>query len=140
MIGKKQIQTIHTLLPAVYKQDKELKANLIYQFTEDNTKTSTKDLTEQQADELIWFLKTGKRMDMSSYALFDNNNQQHLYMLSLCHQIGWVDFNDKLNRMVADLNTLGTWLQKYGYLHKALKQYTNKELPKLVSQFENFVK
>lgn len=52
-ITTKQIRQIHTLLPAHIKGNPEAKEDLIYQFTQDENKLSTKDLTYQQANDLI---------------------------------------------------------------------------------------
>lgn len=135
-----QIKKIHAILPDVYRNNKELKQQLVYQFTEDADKTSTKDLTYYQAEELIHFLQTGKTKDYGYYANFDTENKQHMYLFSLCHQIGWETFNEKSNKMVVDTSALGTWLYKYGFKHKPLKEYSFSELPTLITQFENLAK
>lgn len=139
-VTAEQIKHIHAILPERYKKDKELKQSLVYQFTEDPEKISTKDLNYYQAEELIYFLKTGKVKDQSYYANFNVKNKQHMYILSLCHQIGWEVYSDVYRKLVVDLSALGGWLYKYGYLHKALMEYTESELPKLVTQFENMAK
>jgi len=140
MITVEQIRTIHTILPPQIKADSEAKADLISQFTGQEDKTSTRDLTYTQAEELITFLKTGKRPTRAHYAAFDQGNRQHKYILSICYQLGWVSYSDTLRRMLPDLEALGAWLHKYGYLHKALKQYTAAELPRLITQLEGVVK
>ncbi len=139
-ITPEQIKRIHTILPEVYRKDPDLKGELVFQFTEDPDKTSTKDMSFYQAQDMIHFLSTGKSKDYSRYGRFKVTNKQHNYILSMCHQIGWVSFNDHLSRLVPDLSILGAWLHKYGYLHKPLMEYTETELPKLVTQFENMVK
>lgn len=138
-ITLQQIKTIHTILPYSVKNNPEAKADLVSQFTEDESKTSTKDLSKHQAEELIYFLKTGKARDWGYYAVFDVKNQQHKYLLSLCHQLGWVVYSEHYQRLVVDLKRLGSWLQKYGYLHKPLKEYNCHQLPKLITQFGNMV-
>ncbi|MFN8238614.1 MAG: hypothetical protein U0T77_10640 [Chitinophagales bacterium] len=135
-----QIKKIHTILPAAYRRNPELKQSLVYQFTENHDKLSTKDLSFYQAEELIHFLETGKTKDYSYFAHFDYTNKQHMYMFSLCHQIGWEVFSESKNKLVVDIAALGSWLYKYGYKHKPLREYTYSELPKLITQFENLVK
>lgn len=139
-ITTEQIKKIHAILPAKIKASTEAKAELVSKFTEDETKTSTKDLSKWQAEELIHFLKTGKVKDYAYYANFDVKNKQHKYILSLCHQINWVVFSVNYQRLVPDLKRLGAWLHKYGYLHKPLMEYCAHDLPKLVTQFERLVK
>lgn len=139
-ITNSQIIRIHTLLPDDIKEDKDAKADLIFQYTQDAEKTSTKDLTYEQAVHLIEFLQNGDQyVPFSYYAQFDNANKQHKYILSLCHQIGWTIYHQKLRKHVADLQKLGAWMKAHGLLHKPLKTYTSDELPKLVAQFEKMV-
>lgn len=140
MITTEQIRHIHTILPAQIKGDPEAKADLISQFTGQADKTSTRDLSATQAEELIYFLKTGKRPSRAHYAAFDASNKQHMYILSICHQLGWVSYNAAQGRMLPDLEALGSWLHKYGYLHKTLKEYTTAELPALITQVERMMK
>jgi hypothetical protein len=130
-----QIKAIHTLMPLHIREDKALKESFIASFTGDYHRSSTRQLTYFEAEEIIYFLKTGNRSTWAHYAIFDKHNKQHLYLLSLAHQKGWTQYSDKLHKMVADLESLGSWLRKYGYLHKPLKQYTAGELPKLITQF-----
>lgn len=132
-----QIRAIHTLLPIEIKQDVAAKKDVIFQFTNDYNRTSTNDLTFHEAQALINKLKGD---DYSFYAKFDSNIKQHLTLLSMCYNLNWVRFDDHLNRNVANLTMLGSWLEKYGYLHKPLQDYTDLELPKLVAQFSRVVK
>lgn len=134
-----QIKKIHTILPPIYRNNKEMKQSLVFQFTEDPEALSTKDLSFYQAEELIHFLETGKTKDYSHYAGFDIANKQHMFIFSLCHQIGWETYSEKKMKLVVDMAALGSWLYKYGYLHKPLRDYNYEELPKLVTQFNNMV-
>jgi len=137
MINAIQIKKIHASLPAAIKNDKELKEDLICQFTGDYNKCSTKDLTQEQANALIKFLaKDSGAAVVDDWAKFDYKNKKHKYILSLCHQIGWVVYNSNLQKNTADLATFGNWLRKYGYKHKPLMQYNEVELSILVSQIE----
>lgn len=137
-ITKHQIKYIHQILPDHIKADKEEKAAFIAQFTGSVEKASTKDLSYYQANDLISALK-GEKVIYNRYAFFDKKNKQHLYILSLCQQIGWVLYSEKQKRPIADLNKLGKWLADRGYLHKPLKEYNAKELPKLVYQLEQIL-
>lgn len=51
-------------------------------------------------------------------------------ILSMAHELGW-KFRGKV-----DLRRVNGWCEKYGYLGKPLKAYTESELPALVTQFE----
>ncbi|MCB9245955.1 MAG: hypothetical protein H6606_05945 [Flavobacteriales bacterium] len=138
-ITTEQIKVIHGRMPDHVKHDRELKQMMVSQFTGNPEMSSTRDLTYSQANELIKHLG-GRPIDMRTWAIFDPGNQQHKYILSLCYQLGWIEYNEKSGRNVPDLNRLGAWLKKYGYLHKRLKAYTAVELPKLVTQFEMLLK
>jgi hypothetical protein len=48
--------------------------------------------------------------------------------------LGWEDDNGKI-----DYGHFNAWLEKYGYLHKSLMEYTELELPELVTQLENML-
>ena len=134
MITTKQIKIIHTILPVEIKDDTEAKAQLISQFTGSEQKRSTKDLTSIQATELIQFLSTHNMPCMARYAYFDKTNKQHRYLLSMSIQLGW----SKLHRgkVIADLERLGSWIYKVGYLHIPLLEYKPEDLSRLVYQFE----
>jgi hypothetical protein len=139
VILKEQIIKIHALLPKHVKYDKDLKADFIASFTGSADKTSTKDLTFEQANQVITYLGGSAVVpaSMASYAKFDNSIKTHRTLLSVCFDLGWVEFNQNLKRNVADLHKLGSWLKSTGYLHKPLMEYTTAELPKLVNQFQN---
>ena len=141
-ITKAQIIKIHTLLPNQIKQDKDEKKEWVKLFTKDE-RSSVKQLSFKEANNALeWLGATPqvKRVPSNYYAQFDKKNSQHLYLLSLCHQIGWVQYHEGLAKNVPDLKALGSWIHKHGYLHKSLKLYTPQELPKLIKQFENMVK
>lgn len=55
-------------------------------------------------------------------------------ILSICHEMKWT-VNQKL-----DWKHINEFLLKSGYLHKQLNDYTEQELPKLVTQFEQLLK
>lgn len=100
--------------------------------------TSIKDLNRLQADELIYFFNTGKSMDHSSWAMFDRNNSQHKTVLSLCHQLGWVQEN---NPQFVDLQRLGGWLKSdRSPVKSPLKDMSKAELSKIIFALQNILK
>jgi len=109
-ITNQQIKIIHTLLPDVYKKDKEQKQELIYQFTNDYDKTSTKNLTFTQANDMI-IRFGGKAVGYDHWGLFDVKNGSHRKVLSLCQEIGWTIYNDNQKRNVADIYRLSEFLK-----------------------------
>lgn len=52
-------------------------------------------------------------------------------ILSLAHEQGWKLYGGKIN-----MERVNSWAIKYGYKHKPFNDYTEVELPALVTQFE----
>ncbi len=106
---KQQRSYIYKL--ASYNED--LKEELVQWATDDNSKISTHDLTFEQANTII--KKMGGhplRIDSSNWGRFDKSNPQHKKILSLCQQYGWQKTNSKTGYTIADVDRLGSWLQK----------------------------
>ncbi len=137
MITKQQTKIVHSLLPTRIKNDREAKAELIAQFTEDFKKTSTKDLTWLQANELIMSLG-GTPIPMNrAYMRFDAKNSKHKAILSLCHQYGWEVYQK--GRYIADMHRLAEWLNDKSPVQKPLTEMTPQELSKVIKAMENMV-
>ena len=99
---------------------------------------SVKDLNRLQADELIYFFNTGKSIDHSSWAMFDRNNSQHKTVLSLCHQLGWVQ---EEKPQFVDLHRLGGWLKSdRSPVKSPLKDMGKQELSKIIFALQNILK
>lgn len=99
---------------------------------------SVKDLSSLHADELIYFFNTGKSIDHSSWAFFDKRNSQHKTVLSLCHQLGWVQ-EDKPE--FVDLHRLGGFLKSDRCPVKIpLKEMTPAQCSKLIYVLQNITK
>lgn len=100
--------------------------------------TSIKDLNKMQADELIYFFNTGKSIDHSIWALFDRNNTQHKTILSLCHQLGWVQ---EEKPQFVDLHRLGGWLKSdRSPVKMPLKEMEKPQLSKIIFALQNMLK
>jgi len=135
-ILKSQIQRIHALLPAVIKNDKEQKAQLVQQYTGDWSKTSTKDLTIEQANQIIVRFG-GQPIQYENWALFDATNGAHRNILSLCMQLRWQVYNADKQAYYADLYRLSEWLKsKKSPVKKPLKQMVKLELSKIIYALE----
>ena len=132
---KTQIQRIHALLakkhPAILKSS-DLKADFIQGFTEDE-RTSTKDLTYSEADEVIYFLAKGEVKTYAHYAAFEMTDKQHMKVLSLAKQCGWVVYSEKYGRNLADLDRLGRWIATKSKYKKPLKRLKSGEVSKLIA-------
>lgn len=138
-ITNDQVKRIHVLLPEGIKRDKEQKANLMQQFTKDYRKTSTKDLTFIQANQLIKRLG-GKPLQYDNYAYIDFKNKQHRYIYSLLMQHGWTVYSQEHTKSIADLQRLSDWLKSHrSPVKKKLKDMTPKELSKIITALEQMM-
>lgn len=124
----RQSQILHAMLKARGLMDD--KAEIVSGCTDGRT-TSTAELTVKEAADMIIFLAND---NMVAYARYDFNNKAHRKILSLCHELRWETPAGKV-----DLNRLGFWLAKYGKFHKPLNEYTQQELPQLITQMEQIL-
>jgi hypothetical protein len=108
--------------------DPDHKKDLVEQVSQGRVSSSA-DLTIAECHRLIVHLQ--KIADESDQGLVRMRRK----IMSICHEIGWTTAEGKV-----DYRRLNGWLLKYGYLHKNLNTYTAKELPQLVTQFENLAK
>jgi hypothetical protein len=120
-----QNRILHSLLNAtkmiVQKED------LVYSFTGGRSTTS-KELTYQEAGALITHLKT-----------LDAAHKMRRKIISMAHEMGWqvrVSSPNGGSRMGADMDAVNAWCKKYSFGKKPLNEYTTRELPRLVTQFE----
>lgn len=109
------------------KIDKETKEDLVYTFTQGRSASSS-DMSVDECQSLIGYLEYTKPRKT------DKANKQRKKILSICHEMDW-----RVNEKV-DFKRLEDYLLKYGYLHKPLNDYTEDELPTLVTQFQNLLK
>ena len=123
---------LHTILGKL-GIEKEEKEDLVYQITNGRF-NSTKALTFLECDALIKGLQAKIPKEVLDYARTDKSDKMRKKIFSICHEIRWT-INGKV-----DTKKLNEYLLKYGYLHKPLKDYEDKELPILITQFENLLK
>lgn len=107
--------------------DKEAKQDMVYQFT-NKRETSTAKMNVVECQNMINHLAQLKKQAV------DKKDRMRKKILSICHEMQWT-----LNGQI-DWKRLNEFLNKSGYLHKPLNDYTLAELPKLVTQFENLLK
>ena len=88
-INKNQIQIIQTICSGKFSnRDERLEFFSEFLFREIN---SVKDLTRNEADDVITYFQTGRVADNTSYALFDKSNARHMKILSLAKELDWID-------------------------------------------------
>lgn len=136
MITAAQLKQIQTLLNKRFT-DRQERLDFLSDFFGMEIK-STKELTEQQAFQLIRFLKEGKTIDNAFFARFDPKNPQHRTILSRCHELSWVQ---EENPNFVDLNRLGGFLiSKYSPVKKPLLDMSHREASKIIEALENIIK
>lgn len=130
---KKQMQVIQINI-----KDKEAKEEMVKSFTGDPTKTSLKDLTFDQANQI---LKNMGYHPFKQEKKFDDKNPKHRIIMSLLHEIGW-KFTS-YGKQYADLDRLGKWLmtdKRSPVKKQNLMQMDNKELEKVIAALTGIFK
>lgn len=125
-ISPQQIKLIHTLMSS---HDKANKATIAESYSAGRT-SHISELADHEARALIEDLK--KRQDP------DPGDKMRKKILSLAYKMNWTC--DTPNGLRADIRRINDWCLKYGYLHKPLNSYQYRELPRLLTQFENLYK
>ena len=126
----KSVSSQRKQLYRLFNYSKETEAIHVRQITGDPSKMAAGDLTLVEANTLIKSLTT-------NWAFFDKNNSQHAHVLSLCHQLGWVqDANPKF----VDLSRLNNWLKSFrSPVQKPLQSMEPKEVSKVIFALENML-
>jgi hypothetical protein len=128
--NKKQNSELHALISKL-GIDAETKEELVYNFTKQRTKSSSQMLIwECQA--LINELRA-KALLMPKNKDAEQADKLRKKLFSIAREMGWVT-NGKVDQR------LHTWVLKYGFLKKALNDYSVAELPKLITQMEYVLK
>lgn len=128
-----QNSRLHKLLGDL-RIDAESKEELVYKFTNGRT-SSSKEMIVSECSALIQYLTNLAEKPTGTRKPNDPADRQRKKILSICHEMNWHITGNEL-----DWPRIDAWLLKYGYLHKKLNDYTAKELPRLVTQFENLLK
>ena len=95
--------------------------------------TSTRELTQQEAFELIDGLVKSSPKGNRFAERNESSGKMRRKLLAYAREMGWVQ---KGAMQKVDLERVNEWCRKYGFGKKELRAYSYFELPKLVSQFE----
>lgn len=125
-ISPKQIQLIATLLRKSDMWDS--KKQVVKMYSRNQTE-SLRELTNGEANDLIQHLNS-----LLSQPGVEKLNRMRHKIFAIAREMHWVR-NSK-----PDYERINNWCVKYGFLHKPLNEYKEKELPTLVSQFEEVYK
>jgi hypothetical protein len=132
-----QNKRLHALITKL-SIDAEAKEELVYNFT-GTRETSTSKMEVSECQNLINHLEVATRNLVPAIPKGNGNpnkaDKMRKKILSICYEMNWTNEKGKIN-----WKTLNDYLLKFGYLHKALNDYKEAELPTLVSQFEGLLK
>jgi len=124
--------------------NKDIKEEWVQWATNDTSKTSTNDLSFEQANKIIAqaggaALPSGKT-EIENWGFFNSKNSQHNLILSLCRQLNWVISSDKYGK-VADLNRLSNFLKSdRSPVKKPLQKMSPAEVSKIITALESIIK
>lgn len=106
------------------------KKELVMSFTRQRTEHSS-EMSFREADELIKWLE-------SRFSQLDRADRMRKKIISMAREMGWECSPASLKgaKPLADMQRINQWCTRFGYLHKPLNDYKYKELPALVTQFE----
>lgn len=128
---KQQKKIIHTVVP------RDIKEEYVQWATEDVAKTSTNDLTFDQANMILEKFKCTPHK-LGFLATFDKDNARHRFLLSLCIQYGWKKKLPKYG-WVANTDKLNEWMHSTlcPVPNVALMKMTPDQLSKVIAALEN---
>lgn len=128
-ITPSQNRRLHQLLNELGAM--EIKKELVSSFTRGRS-DSSKDLTITEAKSLI--------VHLQGFQVNDNPaDRMRKKIIAICYKIEWIYGNSPEDRKM-NMAKIDNFLKKAGCLKKPLNAFTVKELPKLVSQFEQIEK
>lgn len=139
--NKQQNKRLHGLLNELKLEADELadfKKQKALHYSNGRTDSTSKLLVHEcQAliNELGVVRPTVRKEREKAAQELDPSNKMRRKILSICREMGNEWFNGSYN-----WPKINAWLEKFGYLHKGLNDYTEAELPKLVTQFESLLK
>lgn len=123
-------------LIAINTPNKAIKEEWVQWATGDVRKTSTNDLSFEQANLILTQLGLKPHV-VISWAKFDKNNPKHLRILSIMRQANWTIKSEK-GKELPDLNRLNSFLQSSKCpVNKPLLEMNNDtEIPKVIKALE----
>ncbi len=97
---------------------------IVFDYSGGRTESS-RELTDPEIMRLIRDLEKG-------FKELDRADKMRKKIISQAHEMGWELPSGKI-----DMDMINAWCVKYGFKHKPLNSYSYKELPVLVTQFDN---
>jgi len=140
LASKAQIKYAHVLLgKEINLKDKEAKESVVFGYSKDPERVSTKKLTFQEMNQLIKDFG-GKPHKYEHWAIFDSQNKQHRLIMSLLQQIGWTTTLPS-GRLGADMLRFSEFLKSdKSPVNKRLKDMEPKELTTMINCLQGILK
>ena len=138
-VTKKQIQQIQTIMSSRFADRDERLDFISAQLGREVT--TTKALTFIEAEELIYYLNTGKKAT-SNWAFFHKTQfvSERKLLWSLLYQAQWLKPHETLNE-VPDLDRLSNFLKSpKSPVKKPLKLFNKEDWSKVIHVFRKIVK
>ncbi len=118
--------------------NEEIKEECVQWVTGDNSRTSLKTLSYDEANKII-AAQTGKPAKTENWAYFDKRNEKHRVILSLLRQAGWTVPNER-HGTVPDLERFSNFLKGVkSPVKKPLKKMIDTELEKTIVALRGIV-
>lgn len=115
---------LHSLLSQKGLMDH--KRELVMSFSGGRTEHS-RDMNDVEANEMIRYLRSQT----------DPADKMRKKIISMAHEMNWHSDSHWNGTQKVDMQRLNDWCVKYGFGKKKLNDYSYKELPRLVTQFEH---
>lgn len=134
-----QNKQLHAILGKL-NLEQEVKQQLVFNHTQGRT-TSTKEMQINECQALINYLNHLQKNIVevkevpAPVKLITPEQKMRRKVLSICHEMGW-----RLPSGKIDINRVNAFCLNHSTLKKELNAHTAKELPKLISQFEQLLK
>lgn len=124
---------------AMNTPNKDTKEEWVQWATADVKKTSTNDLSFDQANKILIQLGLSPHIP-DNWAVFDSKNSKHRLIMSLMRQAQWVKEHPKHGE-VADMKKLSDWLQTpKSPITKPLQDMEPEELERIIKALKGIVK
>jgi hypothetical protein len=120
---------LSTMCNAARLDREDTKRELIHRVSEGKF-LHTEDLTNKQLDQLIDHVN-----ECTNFKATNAPDRMRKKIIHYCHLMRWYTDDGKL-----DWERINAFCKKSGHAHKNLNDYTTKELPTLVSQWEEVYK
>lgn len=137
-----QNNKIYMLIAAVNKAGYLVEKAEIVSFITDGRTSSSKELTYQEALKLIHHLEEKLGQDAKKFKPASDSKRadnMRKNIIAICYELGWITNSEDLEEKKMNMAVIDSFLKSRGYLKKPLMEFTIKELPKLVTQFNQIL-